>query len=60
MTTTTHIDDDQIRTLRTEAGAAGDREQVEICARALDGDAEAIEECCRVIAYAAAEAAAAG
>ncbi len=47
------IDDDEIDDLRTEAGQAGDREQVAICDRALDGDLPARAECARVIADAA-------
>lgn len=43
------ITDEQIRSLRTEAGSAGDREQVEICTRALNGDRQARAECARVI-----------
>ena len=35
----------RIDALRSEAGSAGDREQVAICDRALDGDADAIGEC---------------
>lgn len=40
---------EQIESLRTEAAAAGDLEQVAICDRALAGDADAIAECERVI-----------
>lgn len=43
------ITTDQIQSLRTEAGQAGDLDQVAICDRALDGDADAITECERVI-----------
>jgi len=43
-----------INDLRTEAASAGDMAQVKICDRALSGDTEAIEECARVIAVAAA------
>ena len=46
------ITDTQIEQLRTEAGQAGDNEQVEICNRALVGDTEARAECARVIAEA--------
>lgn len=55
MTTTrqTEITDEQIRTLRTEAGAAGDDEQVAICTAALNGVLAARVECARVIAEAA-------
>lgn len=51
------ITDTDIRNLRTESGAAGDFEMVRICDRALNGSAKAIDECVRVIEYAAAEAA---
>ena len=33
-----------LRDLRAEAGAAGDQEMVELCTRALDGDAGAWQE----------------
>ncbi len=49
----------QIRTLRDEAGTAGDLEQVEICTKALNGDEEAWDECERVINEAIAAAGAA-
>jgi len=50
------ITDEQIEALRTEAGAAGDLDQVAICDRALlEGDAEARAECARVIADAEAQ-----
>lgn len=39
-TLTTTVTDEQIRALRTEAGEAGDGEQVVICERALATDAE--------------------
>ena len=39
----------QISALRDEAGAHGDLEQVEVCERALNGDAQAVAECVRVI-----------
>lgn len=45
----------QIRTLRDEAGTAGDLEQVAVCDKALDGDKDAAAECARVIADAAAQ-----
>jgi hypothetical protein len=45
----TMLADEHIEQLRTEAGAAGDLAQVAICDRALAGDAEAIDECQRVI-----------
>jgi hypothetical protein len=50
MTTIDTITDERIATLRDEAGAHGDQEQVEICTRALAGDKAAIRECVRVIA----------
>lgn len=50
----TTITTEQIEALRTEAGAAGDSKQVELCTRALDGDADARRECATVIALAAA------
>lgn len=40
---------ERIQALRTEAGQAGDLEQVRICDAALAGDPEAIEECKRVL-----------
>lgn len=46
------ITDEQIATLRAEAGAAGDMAQVAICDRALRGSAAARAECARVIAAA--------
>lgn len=46
------ITDEQIATLRAEAGAAGDMAQVAICDRALRGSAAARAECARVIAEA--------
>ncbi|HET9554378.1 MAG TPA: hypothetical protein VFP50_15555 [Anaeromyxobacteraceae bacterium] len=46
--------DEQIQALRAEAGAAGDLAQVELCDRALAGDASARVRCARVIADAAA------
>lgn len=49
MTTIETITDEQIETLATEAGAAGDSEQVAICERALAGDDSARVECVRVI-----------
>lgn len=39
-----------IRALRVDAGFAGDEEQIEICNRAIDGDAEARRQCAEVIA----------
>jgi hypothetical protein len=46
----------QIQALRTEAGEAGDFDQVRICDAALAGDPEAIAECERVINYKRAQA----
>lgn len=46
---------DRIEALMTEAGEAGDAEQVAICQRALAGDADAIAECQRVMGDAAAQ-----
>lgn len=46
---TKKITDDQISALRDEAKAAGDREQVKICDRALAGNKAARRECERVI-----------
>lgn len=51
------LTDRQIIALRTEAGSAGDAEQIAICDRALDGDRDARAECARVIADADAMAA---
>lgn len=45
----------EIRTLKIEAAAAGDQAMVEICDRAIDGDAAALAECERVQAEAAAQ-----
>lgn len=39
----------QISCLLAEAARAGDLEQVAICEKALDGDADAMAECRRVI-----------
>jgi hypothetical protein len=49
------MSDDDIRALRTEAAAAGDYEQADLCDRALSGDNEARTECARVIREAAAQ-----
>jgi hypothetical protein len=49
------LTDAQLEALKTEAGEAGDLEQVAICDRALDGDADALAECGRVIAHASAQ-----
>lgn len=43
------VTDEQIEALRTEAGEAGDLEQVALCDRAIDGDADARAKCERVI-----------
>jgi len=44
------VSDDNIRTLRVKAGAAGDYDQVELCSRAInDADGDARGECARVI-----------
>ena len=57
MTTTIEtITDEQIKQLRNEAGTAGDRKQVELCDRALQGDGAARRKCADVIAYAEGEA----
>ena len=45
----TEITREQISKLSDEAGEHGDMEQVEICRRALDGDADAVAECQRAI-----------
>ncbi len=45
----------QVTALRDEAAQHGDDAQVEICDRALEGDADALAECARVIGYAAAQ-----
>ena len=49
--------DADVRALRSEAGAAGDQEQVELCDRALAGDDAARAECAAVIADARAQGA---
>lgn len=43
------ITDEQIEALETEAGQAGDLEQVAICRRALDGDDDARRICADVV-----------
>jgi len=43
------VTDSDIRDLQTEAGEAGDREQVALCRAALTGDAAARRECEAVI-----------
>lgn len=50
MLTTDEITDEDIRGLRTGAGAAGDLEQVALCDRALGGDTAAREACAEAIA----------
>ncbi len=45
----TTITNSQIETLRTEAAAAGDAEQVSLCDRALDGDTDARQQCAEAI-----------
>jgi hypothetical protein len=45
----------RVRQLWTEAGKAGDSEQVELCKAALAGDEEASEVCARVLAEAEAQ-----
>ena len=50
--------DDRIAALRTESAIAGDREQVALCDRALNGDEAARDECARVLAEATREHAA--
>ena len=47
----------QIKKLMNEAIAAGDKKQVRICERALDGRTLAIAECARIIQAAKANAA---
>lgn len=49
------IEDSEIIELLTEAAQVGDWEQVDICARALNGDPAAREECDRVVREAAAQ-----
>jgi hypothetical protein len=49
MTTIKTITDEQIQSLRDEAAAHGDREQVDICDRALAGSGRARGECVYVI-----------
>jgi hypothetical protein len=56
MTTINNITDEQIEALSTEAGAAGDLEQVAICRHALAGDERAKAECVRAIRDAEARA----
>lgn len=47
---------DVIETLRDEAGAAGDAEQVHLCDLAINSDIEALEACCAALCDAAAQA----
>lgn len=42
----------QIRTLEQEALVSGDVEQVYLCRRAMQGDADAMESCAQAIAAA--------
>ena len=46
--------DDRLRALQQEAAVAGDFAQVELCGRALDGDAEALALCALALLDAAA------
>ena len=55
-TTDTTITYAQIEALATEAHAAGDVAQVDLCRAALEGDETARAACARVIADAAAQA----
>lgn len=48
--------DDRLRALQAEASAAGDFAQVELCGRALDGNAKAIALCALVLLDAEAQA----
>ena len=48
---------DRIALLKGEAGTAGDRQMVETCKRALDGDMEAVKACVDVIEWATNESA---
>ena len=43
------VEDSDIRALMHEAGVHGDHEQVDLCLLALNGDPEALEQCCDVI-----------
>ena len=43
------VTNEQIRRLREEARSAGDREQVDLCTRALGGDGEARDACAATI-----------
>jgi hypothetical protein len=55
--TTETVTTEQIKALHTEAGAAGDLDQVRVCDAALEGDEAAVAKCAEVIAYAADRAA---
>ncbi len=52
-----YVSDEDIARLRTEAGAAGDEDQVALCDFALEGDDDARAECIEVIVSARREAA---
>lgn len=58
MTTTTTVTEQQIKTLATEAGSAGDLRQVRLCEAALRLGEESSEwrECAQAIADAQAQA----
>lgn len=56
MTTIQNITDEQIRTLRDEAAAAGDRHMVVTCDMALDDSAAAVAAVIRAINEAEAQA----
>lgn len=43
------LTDDMIHGLRSEAGSAGDRSQVAVCERALEGDDDARDACAAAI-----------
>lgn len=49
------LDADDLAPLRVEAAAAGDLAMVELCDAALDGDPDALAECARALADAAAQ-----
>jgi hypothetical protein len=55
MTNNSPVTDEQIEALRAEAGQHGDLAQVDLCDKALAGDAEARARCAAVIAYAQGE-----
>jgi hypothetical protein len=54
-TTIETITNEQIETLRAEAGQAGDLDQVAVCDAALAGDESARRKCVRVISDAEAQ-----